>query len=317
MYLPVILLLYIFMKKPEQLCGDHSTVATRTRNVVIKYDVLVVYVFADTHRYALGNLKYFIQKAVRKDDGVHYYFILQQTRNVSMNSTRLPYLPLNAWYIQHENKCFDIGTIGWFLRTHFTPNSRRNIKSYKYFIFLNSSIRGPFFPLYYVTLLTTYETRRYKKLYWYSIFTQKLNQKVKLVGCTISCQSTPHVQSYFMVTDFLGLSLLMRPENGSDVFSCYESLSDVTLYSELAASTRILENGFWIDSLQTKYQGMDFSRKENKNCNRGQNPYFDRGVDGLTLDPYETVFVKYNYKAYRAAADRAAIYQKWRSNVTF
>ena len=29
--------------------------------------------------------------------------------------TKLPTLPSNAHYIQHENKCFDIGTIGWFL----------------------------------------------------------------------------------------------------------------------------------------------------------------------------------------------------------
>jgi hypothetical protein len=137
---------------------------------------------------------------------------------------------------------------------------------------------------------------------------------VKLVGCTINCQFTPHVQTYLWVTDLSGLLLLMHPENGSDVFGCYNTLEDVILHSELAASTRILKNGFWIDSLQTKYQALDFRRKENNNCNRGLNPYTDRAVDGLTLDPYETVFVKYNYKqGCRVAADRAAIYQKWTS----
>jgi hypothetical protein len=301
----------------KQKYDNHWVIDTEVIDSAIKYEVLLVYVYANTHPHALGNLIYFVQTAVRKNDGVHYYFIVQKTGNLSRNSFHLPQLPSNAWYVQHENKCFDIGTIGWFLRTYMVENSRLGIQAYKYFIFMNSSIRGPFFPPYYLTLLTSYETRHHKKFHWYSLFTQRLNHKIKLVGCTISCEISPHVQTYLMGTDLIGLSLLMRPENGRDIFGCYNDLPDVSIYSEVAASTRILKNGFWIDSLQTKYQGLDFSREENKNCNRRLNPYFDRAVDGFTLDPYEIVFVKYNYKGYKEAADRAAIYQKWTSKVNF
>ncbi|CAF5011566.1 unnamed protein product, partial [Rotaria sp. Silwood1] len=109
----------------------------------------------------------------------------------------------------------------------------------------------------------------------------------------------------------MGLSLLQKPSHGNDIFGCYQTLWEVTMNSEIALSTRMLENGFGIDSLQTKYQGIDFSRPENQNCNEGKNPYYDRTVDGLTLDPYEVVFVKFNYKEYREAADRATVYQNW------
>lgn len=280
-----------------------------------KYDVLLLYVYADTHPYALENLKFFVRTAVRENDRVHYYFIIQQNGRYAMNLARLPSLPSNARYVPHENKCFDLGTIGWFLRTRLIKNDTNNIKSYKYFILMNSSVRGPFFPPYFINLWKTYKNRCDESFYWYSIFTRRLNHRVKLVGVTISCQVTPHVQSYFLATDLAGLLLLLRPENGSDIFHCYQSQNEVIKYGELAASSRILRQGFWIDSLQSKYQGWDFSKRENQACSDRNNPYTDRSVDGLTLDPYETVFVKFNYKGYNQAADRAAVYQKWLSGV--
>ncbi|CAF2129044.1 unnamed protein product [Rotaria magnacalcarata] len=176
---------------------------------------------------------------------------------------------------------------------------------------MNSSIRGPFFPPYYSALVKAYQSETKTLFYWYSVFTQRLKNKVKLVGCTISCEISPHVQSYLIVTDLTGMLLLLNPKDGKDVFGCYNTLWDVTVNNELAISARILSFGFWIDSLQTKYQGIDFSNIENRNCNGGKNPYFDDNVDGITLDPYEVVFVKYNYKNYSQAADRAAVYQNW------
>ncbi|CAF4357980.1 unnamed protein product, partial [Rotaria magnacalcarata] len=283
----------------------------KTINVVeqstTNYDVLLVYVYADTHPYAHGNLEYFIRTAVRENDGVNYFIIIQELNNKSRDDKRFPLLPLNARYVYHENKCFDLGTVGWFLRSGFVTTLTNNIvshdklkktelkiSSYKYFIFMNSSIRGPFFPPYYSALVKAYQSETKTLFYWYSVFTQRLKNK-----------------SYLIVTDLTGMLLLLNPKDGKDVFGCYNTLWDVTVNNELAISARILSFGFWIDSLQTKYQGIDFSNIENRNCNGGKNPYFDDNVDGITLDPYEVVFVKYNYKNYSQAADRAAVYQNW------
>lgn len=55
----------------------------------------------------------------------------------------LPALPSNARYVLHNNECYDWGTFGWVLMTQDI-----DINDYTYFIFMNSSVRGPFIPSY-------------------------------------------------------------------------------------------------------------------------------------------------------------------------
>ena len=56
----------------------------------------------------------------------------------------LPELPPNARYVVHENRCYDWGTIGWALQ-----EGKVDTAQYRYIIFMNSSVRGPFLPGYY------------------------------------------------------------------------------------------------------------------------------------------------------------------------
>ena len=194
-----------------------------------------------------------------------------------------------------------------------TSNKKISIKKYKYFIFLNSSIRGPFLTPYFIEALLQINQR----YYWYSIFTQRINKDVKLVGCTISCETTPHVQTYIFATDFIGLSILMKPgiwgaslEDG--LFGCYPTKDHASLYSEMPTSNRILESGYMIDSLLTKYQTVNFSEPHNRNCNRNKNPYKDKHLDDISLEPYEVVFVKFNDLEFlKDPRDRAKLYQRW------
>ena len=62
-----------------------------------------------------------------------------------MPFAHLPKLPSDckARYVLHKNLCFDWGTFGWALF-----NLNLDIKAYQHFIFLNTSIRGPFLPSY-------------------------------------------------------------------------------------------------------------------------------------------------------------------------
>jgi hypothetical protein len=60
-----------------------------------------------------------------------------------LQEVELPVLPSNAKYLHHPNECFDWGTFGWALE-----QEKVQVKDYKYFIFLNSSVRGPFLPPY-------------------------------------------------------------------------------------------------------------------------------------------------------------------------
>ena len=285
--------------------------------------VLLVYVYADVHVYAYGNLKYFVETAVREKDGVDYVFILQQVDNKMIDEKEMPVLPKrNAFYLQHENLCLDYGTVGWFLENHTvgdpwkrmstSPNNtdqhKFNLTQYKYFIFMNSSIRGPFFPPYFLQFLADYQKDFNEIFYWYYIFTQRINDRVKLVGCTINCVPLIHVQSYFLVTDFTGLSVVLKSDERA--FACYKSQSEVIMHSEQGISQRILQAHYMITSLLTKHYPLSFA--EGHPCLAAANPYTDKFMDGVSLEPYEVVFVKFNNKTGTFdAQNRAKLYQKW------
>ncbi|CAF3688102.1 unnamed protein product [Adineta steineri] len=301
-------------------------------------DVLLIYVYANVHRHAYENLKYFIENAVREQDGVDYIFILQQTENKSIDESKMPPLPkTNAFYFQHENKCFDFGTMGWFFSKYTignpwqkqssVTNSNMNnnktnrifdIRRYKYFIFMNSSTRGPFFPPYFLQFLSDYENEFNAPYYWYYIFTKRINDKVKLAGPTVACTPVMHVQSYLITTDFTGLTVLLKSATDNDgkvhrgVFGCYPSQVETITFSELSITTEILSAGYMITGLMAKYQLMNFSKNDHRKCTVYGSPYTDKWIDGTSLEPYDVVFVKYNNKTMTIEAQgRAKIYEQW------
>ncbi|UJR27927.1 hypothetical protein I4U23_009187 [Adineta vaga] len=168
---------------------------------------------------------------------------------------------------------------------------------------MNASIRGPFLVAYFDD----------ESMWWYHIYTRLFNNETKLVGSTINCEHKPHVQSYLLVTDRTGLAILTDDRKG--VFHCKKDYSDAVFNGEIGASQLILHSNYQIASLQVKYQGVDFRKKENWNCNYKRSPIFiDRSMDTLTPDPYELVFVKYKGRPSNFDTDlerRAFTYQKW------
>ena len=263
-----------------------------------KERVLVIYVWADTDISSLGNLQFFIRHGVHRSQPADYYFILQNVDNITVNESRLPPLPPNAHYIQHENECFDFGTFGWFLTSRIV-----DISKYKYFILMNASIRGPYLAAYFPDDL----------LWWFDIFTRRLNNEVKLVGPTINCEQRPHVQSYLLATDQVGMKILADKNSG--VLSCKTDYTDAVVNGEIGASQILLRANYQIASLQIKYQGVDFRKKDNENCNNRISPIFvDNMVDGIAHDPYELVFVKFKGtpKTFDSTLERRGhVYQKW------
>jgi hypothetical protein len=298
-FLSIILVVLIgYVLIPYSSLFSHIVVKSSNFSIILNKitsptRVLVVYVYAETHTLSEENLRLFIRLAVRNTHDADYYFILQQLHNETVDETTLPILPSNAHYIQHENKCYDMGTVGWFLSLDII-----NKNKYRYFIFLNSSVRGPFIVSY------------YDNLSWYTIFTRRLIDHIKLVGCTINCENAPHVQSYLWALDLQGLNLLL---NNGTAFACYGSKNEAINKAEIGASQIILKSGFGIDSLMKKHQGIDFREEKNNKCNNVKIPTSNRNVDGITLDPFEVVFVKIkgDMAEYRDNRQRVAAYEKW------
>jgi hypothetical protein len=99
-------------------------------------------------------------------------------------------------------------------------------------------------------------------VHWSDVLFSKLSDTVKLVGPTINCEGAPekgdvaapwrknpHVQSYLVATDQVGLSVLLQDQN---VFACFEDMSDTIFHSELGSSKVLLDAGYNIDSLMAR-----------------------------------------------------------------
>ncbi|KAI7836092.1 hypothetical protein COHA_010020 [Chlorella ohadii] len=245
---------------------------------------LLVYVFSNTDPEYINNLRFFVKFGMAADDGVTYIIVVQETPGEA--PPELPPLPPNARYVRHTNECYDWGTIGWVFSTGVA-----NPDDYKFFIFMNSSVRGPFIPPY-----ARGGTR------WQDLFFDKLTDHVKLVGPTISCEGSPwqgnaagewrinpHVQSYVLATDKVGLDVWLRDGN---VFKCWRSMWDVIWHGELGSSLALLNAGFNLDSFMMRYQGVDWLDQANWHCNKRANPYGEHYLDGISLNPFEVLFVK-------------------------
>jgi len=118
---------------------------------------------------------------------------------------------------------------GWVVR------SKVLTRGYKYFMMLNSSVRGPFLPPYLVragrptrcrpsiapSALRWVSSRwcaLQGHLTWHRLFTERLSSDVLKVGPTVSCEGTPnrlnfsdirqnpHVQSYVLALNRVGPS---------------------------------------------------------------------------------------------------------------
>ncbi|KAL4425923.1 hypothetical protein ABPG75_009939 [Micractinium tetrahymenae] len=252
---------------------------------------LVVYVFSGTDPEYADNLRFFIDEAVKADDGCEYIIVLQQGAR-SAQPDPLPPLPPNARYLPHPNKCYDLGTVGWVL------DQQASLSSFAYVVWLNSSARGPFLPAY-----------LRGRMHWTEPLLSKLTDSVKLVGAAINCggawgkdshDATAHVQSYLVATDAVGLGVL---RGSGSVLRCIDDKFGTVLTSEIGASTVILEAGYNIDSLMMRYQGVDWRdvTARQLRCNGAYDPVAHTGWNaGINVDPLEVMFVK--IKGYQRAA---------------
>ncbi|WIA10790.1 hypothetical protein OEZ85_010958 [Tetradesmus obliquus] len=270
-------------------------------------DHLLLYAFSYTDPEFLHNLEYFIKEAVIGDTVADHVIIVQE--GPELERVPLPELPAHAKYVHHQNECYDWGTYGWLL----LRSGMVDISAYKFFFFVNSSVRGPYLPAY-----------ARGRMHWMSAFTSRLTGSVKLVGSTISCEGSPlhgqqkgrwrrnpHVQSYAVATDKVGLHLLIADRR---VFACHKDRWDTIFYSELGSSKAILDAGFNIGCMMLRYQGVDWRDPGNWDCNARLTPTGEYGCDGTSLDPLEVMFAK--VKSYMLAAEvsfskKAAKYEAW------
>ena len=128
------------------LYSSYSTVNHSEPSLIIKtavHDGLACNSFA--YKSILPVTCLFLGKACRHDgQGQQAGRHLHAQDKGLFDSSTLPALPHNARYVFHENRCYDWGTFGWAIN-----EGQVDAAKYRAFVFINSSVRGPFLPAYF------------------------------------------------------------------------------------------------------------------------------------------------------------------------
>jgi hypothetical protein len=232
--------------------------------------LLVLYVF---HIYN-DRVHHFINNCIFNDENVDF-IIISNDKNNRFN------VPNNVKCFFRDNIGYDFG--GW----SDALLSDNLYKNYDYFIFINSSVIGPFVPSYYNGK-------------WTDIYINGLQDNIKLFGSTINTIMDPlnraHVQSYIFSMDKNTLQYLINCEIFS-ITNYTETFEDAIHNKEILMSRKIIENGWNIGSLFGLYKNVDFTFK-NKKPEEYNIPFLDDIMfiqyRGVLWNENELVFIKGN-----------------------
>jgi len=253
---------------------------------------IVIYSYFEKNDEYIKNFKFFLDNALYND--IDYIFCI----NGHKCSIDIP-KKSNINIITRDNIDFDFGAYKDALKTI-------NINIYTYYFFINTSVRGPFLP-----------NEQRKNIRWTEPFVKLLTNDTKLVGTTINILNAidpeiqksmslnlliekgykppfTHVQSQIFLLHKEGLKYLISKQffnqPNENNFKKFIALREV-LMSQL-----ILKNGWNINCILPKYQGLDYrTLKYNINPTTGEgDPYYPNAYFGNTIKPYDVIFIKTN-----------------------
>lgn len=239
---------------------------------------LILYSYHETAE-SMINFAFFRQHALHaKAD-----FILMLNGEHSVELSKVAALP-NVRIVERENRCFDLGGFHEILTANHTLTT-----AYKRFMFINSSLRGPFFPPW------------ADKICWSDAYWEKLDARTKLVGMSWNCANgilyPPHLQSMVLAFTQETLLNILLPS-----MKCYEDMGSAVTDGETQMANRIMQAGgnvFAMESRFVAHAGVDgkdtaaflewcVDRPE-KAGTGGDDVLHTGNYEGSTLHPYETM----------------------------
>lgn len=232
------------------------------------------------------NLVFFLSVAYRRD--LEFFIIISGPCSVSLPDIE------NVKYLQVENINNDFG--GYISALE---KLRGRIGDFEFFIFVNSSARGPFFS-------RLFDGR------WVDLFCDKLASDTHLVGSSINIihDTFPHSvrfkayygyrqpYSHVQTTAYALTFPAMRHLLGIGFYDVHERLSkaDVICRYEIRLSQEIKRAGWNIKACLSRYNTIDY-RLEHTDINftsDNGDPLYRGAYFGSTARPRELVFVKTN-----------------------
>ncbi len=277
-YVILIILLIYFI----YYCNEKFT------NIPIQNNkILIIYAYyKDTN----NNFNFFLKNGITNNPN-HEFVVIHHID--SDNEPELKTLGKNIKVIRKKNIGFDFGAWGHYI--HSIPYN-----NYDYFIFINTSVRGPFIP------------RWCSKMYnWADLMVSSINENIKLVGPTINYMFNPHIQSMAWATDKIGLKLLID-KNILVPNLQFTNIQDVIVNHEVKMSKVILDAGYDIFAFQISEEVNQ--SKHRSNIKIHDDIHFENQYYSLTINPFEVMFVKTNFdkvlKKYRVNDKYVKFYTK-------
>lgn len=288
----LVIILYIFVSEwtpspsfrstEANTPSDHSTpyaAETISQSVVDEvHDIqntserdLIVYAYHESEL-SRKNLEFFIAHALH--DKADFLFIMNGDHAI-----HLPKRP-NIKVVERDNSCFDLGA---YHAVFSSVGADDPLYKYRRYIFMNASVRGPFFPVW------------ARKTCWSDVYFDRLQGKTKMVGMGYYCpdkEHPSHVQSMLWATDRLGLEVIMPN------LRCYGDFLDTVHNGEIKLTEYMRNAGYEVYSLMAAFDargGGISSATYDKNCQpyldptEGGDPDFSNTYEGMTFNPYETL----------------------------
>lgn len=222
---------------------------------------LVIYVFHQFNQ----NVEFFLKFGVFQDPSTDFLFVINSL------TEKIPQPPPYARVVNRENVGHDFG--GWSHGLFLDDNH----KKYQSFVLLNSTVRGPFLPVW-------DDGQK-----WTKHFLDLLSESVALAGTTIGIyKMQPHVQSMLLAFDQRALEIGIS----SGIFTqkpVQLPKDQVIIQKEVGFSTAVLKK-FNIACLLTAFKGVDF-RNYQGNIN-GFSVFSQDAYFGIDPHPYEVIFPK-------------------------
>ena len=235
--------------------------------------ILVLYVF---HIYN-KRVEHFIKNSIFDDENIDFIIIsnnINKNEEIEKNIEKFK----NTKIIYRENIGFDFG--GW----SYAILKDNLYYKYNKFLFVNSSVIGPFIP-------SNYNKR------WVYKFVDELKDNIKLFGCTINTNGKPktdsHVQSYLFTMDKITLEYLIKCKIFSNTYIA-KSLKQAIYKKEILMSRKIIQNNWNIGSLLSCYKNVDFTFKTSNNNIKFYDDLMYNENRNIYWNEYELFFIKGN-----------------------
>lgn len=175
------------------------------------------------------------------------------------------------------------------------------------YIFINSSVRGPFVNLAALDALNGA---------WFRPFIVPFSRdsNVVLVGNTWSCLLSLHSQSFAFAVNEKGFRLLMSHYGDGGIDSYKKSPSQYVLKYEVGFSKMVLSQGYQMRSVMESYYALNATEKFD--CPR-QDPLHKTNFFGMEMLPSDTIFYKTGGYVERQKLRSAAAKQRLKLHTQF